>query len=280
MLNNYAFTYKINDRDVSLEALSKYFKRGKNEITFKKPFFKDEEMIESGVIIRRFSQEWFSNIKEAITSFIAYQLKNNNVDTTNFTLDKYHKYVNNNIHAKIVSSFRGGALGIGGIHLDKLGIPYKELDSFINSEVNSTSKLSCVCHRLLVPIKLFWIRIVRPNITDNNPPHKDTHVGRIQKCINIYLPLAGSDHNSSLPLIPKTHIENESEYIISDSPCFINNKRYTVPAVVHRNNGLNMITPNPRQGEVMIFTPHLIHGGGANHNNDTTRVSLEMRFFE
>jgi ectoine hydroxylase-related dioxygenase (phytanoyl-CoA dioxygenase family) len=41
-----------------------------------------------------------------------------------------------------------------------------------------------------------------------------------------------------------------------------------------------MITPNPSLGEVMIFTPHLIHGGGVNYNQDTTRVSLEMRFFK
>jgi ectoine hydroxylase-related dioxygenase (phytanoyl-CoA dioxygenase family) len=97
--------------------------------------------------------------------------------------------------------------------------------------------------------------------------------------LNVYLPLAGSDENSSLPIIPKSHLEKESEYIISDSPCYVNGKKYTVPCIVHRNKGLDMITPNPNEGEIMIFTPNLIHGGGVNNNPNSTRVSLEMRFF-
>jgi ectoine hydroxylase-related dioxygenase (phytanoyl-CoA dioxygenase family) len=40
-----------------------------------------------------------------------------------------------------------------------------------------------------------------------------------------------------------------------------------------------MIRPNPKPGEMLLFSPYLIHGGGVNFNKDITRVSLEMRFF-
>ena len=60
----------------------------------------------------------------------------------------------------------------------------------------------------------------------------------------------------------------------------MNNRKYVVPAVVHRDKGLNMVTPNPDLNQIMFFTPHLIHGGGVNTNKNLTRVSLEMRFFK
>ena len=41
-----------------------------------------------------------------------------------------------------------------------------------------------------------------------------------------------------------------------------------------------MITPNPAFDEVLVFTPYALHGGGVNLNKDTTRVSLEMRFWK
>jgi ectoine hydroxylase-related dioxygenase (phytanoyl-CoA dioxygenase family) len=41
-----------------------------------------------------------------------------------------------------------------------------------------------------------------------------------------------------------------------------------------------MIRPNPKPGQAMLFSPYLVHGGGYNLNTDTTRVSLEMRFWK
>ena len=155
------------------------------------------------------------------------------------------------------------------------------MDEFVCSTISANRPISCKIKRFgLIPYGKFWIRIVRPNSNDNNPPHKDSHLKRLRKCVNIYLPLDGSNSNSSLPLVPKSHNEKETNYIISSSPCYVNSKKNTVPCIVHRDKGLDMICPNPSNKEIMIFTPHLIHGGGVNSNQDTTRVSLEMRFFE
>jgi ectoine hydroxylase-related dioxygenase (phytanoyl-CoA dioxygenase family) len=37
--------------------------------------------------------------------------------------------------------------------------------------------------------------------------------------------------------------------------------------------------PDPQAGEVLVFSPYLIHGGAMNFNSDVTRLSLEMRFW-
>jgi hypothetical protein len=275
---DYNFNFKINDRNFNFDVKSKYFKRGKDICNYK-PFkiYKNEELCENGYIIRTFPKDWKQKIKKSITNLISNLLDN----PKNFKLEKYHKFVDDKKHADVVKNIQSGVLGIGGIPLDKLGINYLDFDDFINYNVDSDG-LSCNDKRIfnLLSLKFFWIRIIRPNSIDNNPPHKDTHFKRIKNNVNIYLPLAGSNKNSSLPLIPKTHIENENQYIVASSPCYINGKIFRAPAIVHRNNGLNLITPNPQENQIMIFDPHIVHGGGVNSNKDMTRVSLEMRFYK
>jgi ectoine hydroxylase-related dioxygenase (phytanoyl-CoA dioxygenase family) len=42
---------------------------------------------------------------------------------------------------------------------------------------------------------------------------------------------------------------------------------------------LLLVRPAVGPNEVMVFTPYAIHGGGTNGSADTTRVSLEVRFW-
>ena len=281
---DYHLSYKINDTVKTFDVSSSSFKRGERTVTFDPTLFSDPELLETGYIIRLFSPIWKDKIEQSIRSFVAKKMIKTGVvfddkQLETFCLDSYHNYVNDAQHKQIVNSFRGGIFGTGGISLDKLGIDYKELDGFVNTVIKSNKLLSCKVKKFGLTFGKFWIRIVRPNSNDNNPPHKDSHLKRLRNNVNIYLPLAGSNKHSSLPLIPGSHLENESEYISSSSPCYVNGKKNTVPCIVHRNSGLDMICPNPKNNQIMIFTPHLIHGGGINSNKDVTRVSLEMRFF-
>lgn len=277
---DYNLKFSINERVHTFDVQSKSFKYGKVNNTFECDLFTDNELLANGYIIRSIPQNWYRDISASVTHLLCDEIiKHTGNHPDLFTLDTYHRYVDDAVHKKIVKGFRAGLFGVSGIPLSKLGIPYSDLDSFINEQIGG-DKLSCHYKRYGISLKNFWIRIVRPNTNDNNPPHKDVHVKRLNRNINIYLPLAGSDMNSSLPVIPASHLESDSEYIISGSPCYVNGRRFTVPAIVHRRRGLDMITPNPQQGEVMLFTPHLIHGGGVNYNQNTTRVSLEMRFFK
>ena len=277
MLSTYNTQFSVNGTPKQIEVVSKSFKRGDDKCLFEDTMFRNSEMVDNGFTIQSLPPTWWSQIQQAITTFIKDKITENGVDISeNFCLQEYHRYVTDNAHNKIVNSFRGGTFGLGGIPIDRLGIDCKELEDMVNLWVDSKYQLSC-CN-IFGFRKQFWIRIVRPMQEDNNPPHKDAHLRRLRNAINIYVPLAGSNEKSSLPLIPGSHKESEQEYIVSDTPCVVNNKKFTVPAIVHRNNGLNLITPNPSRGEIMLFTPYLIHGGGINSNDNLTRVSLEMRF--
>jgi ectoine hydroxylase-related dioxygenase (phytanoyl-CoA dioxygenase family) len=274
---DYFLNFKVNERNFSFDVKSTGFNRGKDICDLQNPVYSNKELLENGYILENFPKKWYNAINKSITKIFSDVLGN----PKGFSLEQYHAFVDENTHKKTMDSFRGGNFGFGGIHLDRLGIDYRDFDKWINKVVDGKNLSAHVkAYFNLISVKNFWVRIIRPNSVDNNPPHKDTHVKRIKDNINIYLPLAGSNKNSSLPLIPKSHIEKESEYIISDSPCYVEGKRFTVPSVVHRNKGLNLITPNPQNNEIMIFDPHCIHGGGINSNKDVTRVSLEMRFFK
>ena len=41
-----------------------------------------------------------------------------------------------------------------------------------------------------------------------------------------------------------------------------------------------MKTMCPKDGEMLVFSSHLIHGLGKNYHADTTRISLEFRLYE
>jgi hypothetical protein len=279
-MNVYNLNYSVNDIKKSFDVKSNSFKRGGNFIVFKKTI-KNQEILNSGFTIKQLPFDFFVKIKQSVTNIILKSLNIQKIYPEKFDIEKYHEYVNDEQHIKIINDIRGGILGLGGVHLDRLGVSVLEIDNFINDIIIPNNKLSCIYNFYGLKIKHFWVRIVRPNKTDNNAPHKDTHIKRLNspEIMNIYLPLAGSNENSSLPIIPESHLENENEYIISQTPCFIDNRRFTAPALVHRNKGLNLITPNPNYGEVMIFTPSTVHGGGFNGNTDKTRISVEMRFF-
>jgi hypothetical protein len=276
---DYNLTFTVNNKKHSFDIQAKSFKYGKPVCRFEDYLFTNEEFLREGYVISEFPILWKHNIKNAITDFVVNVIKKySNVNLKDFSLEKYHLYVDENVHKEVVKKIRGGDFGLGGISLDYLGVPYKNMDWLVNDKIGS-SKLSAHYKRYGFSMKKFWIRLIRPNSLDNNPPHKDGFLSRVSRNVNIYLPIAGSNENSSLPLIPKSHLDKDSEYIISSTPYYVNGKKFTVPAAVHRKNGLDMITPNPSDSEIMIFTPWLIHGGGINSNTDSTRVSLEMRFF-
>ena len=126
---------------------------------------------------------------------------------------------------------------------------------------------------------VFGIRIVRPLSNDHNPLHRDVWLDRLRHAINIYVPLAGSDERSCLCVVPGSHRWREDEIERTQAGARVNGRRYTVPAVTGARRSLSVLRPSPGADEVLVFSPYLIHGGASNLNPDTTRVSLEMRFW-
>ncbi len=147
-----------------------------------------------------------------------------------------------------------------------------------------TQRIAEICGKAVAPMNAtlpatFSIRIVRPRSADHSPLHRDAWIGRLRHGINIYLPLAGSDERSSLCVMPGSHRWPESHVRRSSGPAVIDGRPYTVPAVVDTKYGMRAVRPNPGKNEVLVFSPYVIHGAGANLNPDATRISLEMRFW-
>jgi hypothetical protein len=185
------------------------------------------------------------------------------------TLVGYHRVVGDDEHLHLVQAM--------GLHW-----PNEDLPIPIAAVERRVSEVLGVEVRAINPkldMQHFQIRIVRPGRPDNNPPHRDVWLDRLRNAANVYVPLAGSDRRSSLPIVPGSHRWPEADIERTATGARIAGMSYTVPAVTGARRPLRMLRPAVRENQVLVFTPYAIHGGGANLNADRTRVSLELRFW-
>ena len=162
-------------------------------------------------------------------------------------------------------------------------MPYKKDMSPVFSEYLE----KMVSNVLGKQVKIFnddlWFRICRPskiNDNDYNPCHRDIYLDFYRNIVNIYLPVVGSNEKSSLTIQSGSHKWSESETMVTQGGAFFKtqNKKYSVDAIVASKQPIEMIRPNPTESQLMLFSPYLIHGCAQNNNEDTTRISLEVRF--
>jgi len=147
-------------------------------------------------------------------------------------------------------------------------------------------RISDICKKNLVVknpfdgLKVFHFRVIRPHQTDNNPLHRDVWLEDYKNCINLYIPIAGSNEKSSLVIIPGSHQWPESRVERPKAGAEINGVKFNVPAVTKIKRPVEYVRPDPKQNEVLVFSPYLIHGGALNLNDDSTRISIEVRLWE
>jgi Phytanoyl-CoA dioxygenase (PhyH) len=229
---------------------------------------------QNGYTVQPFLQaEMFDQIHKGVTYIVKTFVENETgKNLPGFTLEKYHEFCSDNeMHLRVVSNFQKC------LPIEDFPVDFKLLDERI-SEICGIAVTAN--HQDKEASQKFCIRIVRPQRkTDNNPPHRDVWLGRLRNAVNIYLPLAGSNIKSSLPIIPGSHLWKESEIERTITGSKVNDVVFTVPCVVGSSHGLKMIRPQAGLNEVMVFSPYLIHGGGCNLNEDVTRVSIEIRFW-
>lgn len=127
---------------------------------------------------------------------------------------------------------------------------------------------------------VFHFRVIRPQSTDNNPIHRDVWLEDYADCVNLYIPIAGSNEKSSLTLIPESHLWPEEDVDRTPEGALVNGIKFNVPAVTRIKRPHEIVRPNPGLNEVLIFSPYLLHGGALNLNNDTTRISIEVRLWK
>ena len=267
--------YKLGENEIKLELIGDTIK-GAEEVIL----LKDENLIENtswkdeGFSIEDFvSDTAFLRIKEGFKILITDKIIEAGGQIDNqFELENYHLYVDNETHLKVAKLIQSG-WNISHFPIDMNSVN-KRISDIIGLKVSTKAK-----H---VDMNNFFLRIVRPqNFQDNNPPHRDVWLNRLRDAVNIYAPICGSNSKSSLGLVPGSHLLKESDIERTADGAILNGTSYTVPCVISIKDEMpKLIRPNPNENEVMLFSPYLVHGGGYNFNETTTRMSLEVRFWK
>jgi len=190
---------------------------------------------------------------------------------SDFPVSRYHEVIGDDTdqHLAVISLTKQYTQ-------DRLPVPAALLEA----------RVSALCGRPVQSLnpydnaRVFHLRIVRPGRSDNNPLHRDVWLPNYANCLNIYVPVAGSTPDSSLTLIPGSHWWPESQTERTLRGALYNGASYNVPGVKSTAEVLQLIRPNPTDDEVLLFSPYLLHGGAVNLNQDATRISLEMRFWQ
>jgi len=191
------------------------------------------------------------------------------VDDT-FHLDKYHTVATERqAHLNAVERTRL-------LQVSDLPIPVK----VIEDRISEICKVSLVARNPFDNQSIFHFRVIRPNQGDNNPLHRDVWLEDYTSCINLYIPVAGSNDKSSLILFPGSHRWPESRIEKTVGGALINDVQFNVPAVTAIKGSHEVLRPDPKLNEVLVFSPYLIHGGSVNLNKDVTRISVEMRLWK
>lgn len=186
-----------------------------------------------------------------------------------FRLEKYHEVVTDDAtHRAIVRKTYHDPHATDDLPIDA---------TVIARRISDVCKMSLTLDNPQRPT-LFNVRICRPLPQDTNPLHRDAWINRLKNAINLYIPIAGSTAETSLALVPGSHRWKESDIRRTADGARVDGVVYTVPTVVAARRALQLVRPNPKTNEVLVFSPYLIHGGSANFSGDTTRVSMEMRF--
>lgn len=187
----------------------------------------------------------------------------------NFRLDQYHTLASRpDQHQASIEKTR--LLSIGNFPLGA--------DVLVN-RISEICKTPLVAKNPYDGQSIFHFRVIRPNSTDNNPLHRDVWLEDFDNCINLYIPVAGSNEHSSLIIMPGSHHWPESRIERTKAGAVINGVKFNVPALTSIDGQYDVVRPDPAENEVLVFSPYLIHGGSVNLNTDKTRISIEMRLW-
>lgn len=189
--------------------------------------------------------------------------------SANFPPDQYHLLADN--HIKHRSAIEKTKL----LTLSDFPVPVQR----ITDRVSALLKVPVTGHNPFDGQRVFHFRVIRPSSGDNNPLHRDVWLEDYSDCINLYIPIAGSNARSSLILLPGSHLWPESRLIRTVDGAVIDGVKFNVPAVAAIDGDYEAVRPDPGWNEFLLFSPYLIHGGSTNFNEDQTRISIELRFW-
>ncbi|MBT1702771.1 phytanoyl-CoA dioxygenase family protein [Chryseosolibacter indicus] len=150
----------------------------------------------------------------------------------------------------------------------------------IEKRISEISGVALRAHNPYDEQRVFHFRVIRPESRDNNPLHRDVWLEDYESCINLYIPIAASNENSSLIIFPGSHLWPESRIERTTKGALIDGVKFNVPAVTNIKGEYVVKRPDPKPNQVLVFSPYIIHGGSVNFNSDKTRISIELRLWK
>ena len=272
--------YKINNIEHSVEAADgQNFKYGKDtilsnifsDVTYHTKWYKD------GHTSQKFlSESEFSDLQLGITQTIKSMVEDVvGKELDGFTLENYHKFITTNEeHFKIVSKTRD-------LFSDDFGFPIKEMipkfEKLLGFDLTDRISGTNEDEHIIV-------RINRPKSNDYNPPHKDMYEGydngKNYNFLNFWVPIAGVTDKSSLPIAPKSHLIPEDSILRTIDGGKVGTNSYRVCLIKEWDGSSDLVRAKVSDGEVLMFSSHMIHGLAINEEEDVTRVALEFRLFK
>ena len=264
-IDNQPFSFNVQGDFFWGEEKQMFIKE--NNIISKTNWMNDGYFIFESAISDEEYKDFYNSTSSAIEKII--KKINPRIDLANYSLNKYHEFITSDEdHQRVINLSRNLSNADLSCDIEKLA---DKLSHHIGYKLSTFIKELKKSH--------VQIRISRPNSLDINPPHKDSYLSYYENILNIWLPISGCNEKTSLPVVPKSHLISEKDiYRTGNQGAIINKNKYMVPCILKTRQGeLNMIRPNPRYGDALIFSPSLIHGAAFNLSNET-RVSLELRF--
>lgn len=238
----------------------------------------DCEWYHKGYSIQKlFSEREFSEIHSGITLSVKKIVENiQKREIHNFSLIDYHKFVTTDPeHHKVVNKTRD-------LFASDFNFPIldciKKLSTFFDFELTDIDQKGKRQHII--------VRINRPKSDDYNPPHKDIYgpydrdPSNYITFINFWIPICGVTSNSSLPIVAESHLLAENKILRTDEGAELEKNKYRVNIILNWDGSNQLKRVKIKQKEVLIFSPHLIHGLALNDEVNQTRVGLEFRLFK
>ena len=273
-------SYNINnlEKEINVSEQNK-FSFGNDEVLSNKytdPTFNQSWYNEGYKVYTIFNQSRFSLIKDNIKKTLMNTMSKEGINTESFDLEDYHNYVHTDEnHLKIVSKTRDYFNNDFDSSITYL---HKDFENHLRFKV--TNKDPDNGKRLHI-----IVRIIRPFSNDFNPPHKDIYESvdkksMSTKMINFWIPICGLTNETSLPIVPGSHLINENKILRTKAGGIINEDTYSVRLIKSWDGNNCLVRPIMHYGDVLIFSSYLIHGIGINEQKNKTRISLEFRLFK
>jgi hypothetical protein len=161
---------------------------------------------------------------------------------------------------------RGCLLRQAQLYDDRFPIPLEQLVDRVSEIVGTPLMAKKLQRNASGP--LFCLRVLPPDAKNRvSPFHRDVWLDCYLGTISFWVPLAGCNEQTSLRVVPGSHLWPDSEVTKGPVGHYAESwKRDTVP-----------VRPNPQENEVLVFTSHLLHGSAPNDSGDVSRVSMEFR---